>query len=274
MRRRAFLRGSAWVAGASLLVACAPSAPSTPSTSTAAPAVAQATSAPATAAPAVAGAPNGVLNFAKPGKVQSRDPQKAYDLNMFVLLRNVYEPLVDMDQQGKLYGVLAESWQPSSDGKTWTIKLRQGVKFHDGTAFDAQSVKATVTRAKGNTKSGFAFVFKDFEDEPVVIVDPYTVELHTKVPLAPLMNNIAVLYMVPPQAATNLDMTFEDAIGTGPFRLTDFNIDQQYVLEANPNYWQPGYPKLGKVVYRPILEQSSLVAALRAGQADLIEGIS
>ncbi len=271
MRRRTFLHRSALLAGVSLVVACTPTAPPA---GTPTPAAAQPTAAPASTAPAVAAGPGGVLNFAKPGKVQSRDPQKAYDLNMFVLLRNVYEPLVDLDQNGKLYGVLAESWQPSSDGKTWSIKLRQGVKFHDGTPFDAQSVKATIARSKDNTKSGFAFVFKDFEDDPVHIVDPYTVELRTKVPLAPLMNNIVVLYMVPPQAANNLDMTFEDAIGTGPFRLTDFNIDQQYVLEANPAYWQPGFPKLGKVVYRPILDQSALVAALRAGQADLIEGIS
>lgn len=80
--------------------------------------------------------------------------------------------------------------------------------------------------------------------------------------------------MVPPRAGGNKDMTYEEAVSTGPFRLTDFNIDQQYVLEASPDYWQKGLPKVGKVVYQPILEQSSLVAALRAGQADLIEGIS
>jgi peptide/nickel transport system substrate-binding protein len=292
VHRRAFLRRAAWLAaapvGASLAAACAPAAAPAPTSAppaaatptaaavgTTAPAAAATTAPAATAAPAVATAPTAVLNFAKPGKVQTRDPQKAYDLNMFVLMRNVYEPLVDLDQQGKLYGVLAESWQPSADAKTWTIKLRQGVKFQDGTPFDAESVKATVARAKGNTKSAFAFVFKDFEDdEPVRAVDAHTVELRTKIPIAPLMNNIVVLYMVPPRAGSNLDMTFEDAVGTGPFRLTDYNLDQQYVLEANTDYWQKGLPKLGKVVYRPILEQSSLVAALRSGQADLIEGIS
>lgn len=228
----------------------------------------------ATSAPAVGAAPAGVLNFAKPGKVRTKDPQKFYGLNEFVLHRNIFEPLVDLDQQGKIYGVLAESWQPSADGKVWTFKLRQGVKFHDGTPFDAESVKATIGRAKGNALSGLAFVFKDFEDEPVRIVDPYTVELRTKIPIAPLLNNIVVVYMVPPKAGTNRDMTYEEGIGTGPFRITDFNIDQQYVLEANTNYWEKGFPKIGKVVYKPILDQSALVAALRAGQADLIEGIS
>ena len=289
--RRAFLRRAVAFAGlttvGSLLAACqqaapaAAPAPSTAVSSTTAPAIGPTTT-PVTAvavpkptsAPATSAGPGGVLNFAKPGKVQTRDPQKSYGLNEFVLLRNVYEPLVDIDQQGKLYGVLAEKWTPSADGKVWSIKLREGVKFHDGTPFDADSVKATVARAKGNAKSGFAFVFKDFADEPVTIVDKYNVELHTKVPIAPLMNNIVVLYMVPPRAVTNLDMTFDDAVGTGPFRLTDFNIDQQYVLEANTDYWHKGFPKVGKVIYRPILEQSALVAALRSGQADLIEGIS
>jgi peptide/nickel transport system substrate-binding protein len=216
----------------------------------------------------------GELNFAKPGKVRTKDPQKFYGLNEFVLHRNIFEPLVDLDQTGQLYGVLAESWEPSEDGLTWTFNLRQGVTFHDGTPFDAESVKATVTRAKGNTNSGFAFVFKDFADEPVTIVDSHTVQLHTKIPIAPLLNNIVVLYMVPPAAGSNLDMTWEDGIGTGPFKITDFNIDQQYVLEANPSYWNAGFPKIGKVTYKPILDQSALVAALRAGQADLIEGIS
>lgn len=219
-------------------------------------------------------APTGELNFAKPGKVRTRDPQKFYGLNEFVLHRNIFEPLVDLDQQGQIYGVLAESWEPSADGKVWTFKLRQGVTFHDGTPFDAESVKATVERAKDNDQSGFAFVFRDFEDEPVRIVDGHTVELRTKVPIAPLLNNIVVLYMVPPSAGANRDMTFEEGIGTGPFRLTDFNIDQQYVLEAYADYWNEEFPKLAKVVYRPILDQSALVAALRAGQADLIEGIS
>jgi len=234
---------------------------------------AAATSPAAGAAPGGA-APTGVLNFAKPGKVRTKDPQKFYGLNEFVLHRNIFEPLVDLDQQGKIYGVLAESWQPSADGKVWTFKLRQGVKFHDGTPFDGESVKATIGRAKGNALSGLSFVFKDFEDEPVRVVDPYTVELRTKIPIAPLLNNIVILYMVPPKAGTNKDMTYEDGIGTGPFRITDFNIDQQYVLEANPAYWQKGFPKVAKVVYKPILDQSSLVAALRAGQADLIEGIT
>ncbi len=163
-----------------------------------------------------------MLNFAKPGKVRTKDPQKFYGLNEFVLHRNIFEPLVDLDQQGKIYGVLAESWQPSADGKVWTFKLRQGVKFHDGTPFDGESVKATVGRAKSNALSGLSFVFKDFEDESVRVVDPYTVELRTKIPIAPLLNNIVVLYMVPPQAGANKDMTYEAGIGTGPFRITDF----------------------------------------------------
>ena len=229
------------------------------------------------AAPYVARAqagPSGELNFAKPGKVRTKDPTKFYGLNEFVLLRNVFEPLVDLDQSGQIYGVLAESWEPSADGLVWTFKLRQGVTFHDGTPFDAESVKATIGRAKGNDLSGFAFVFRDFADEPVVIVDSHTVELHTKVPIAPLLNNIVVVYMVPPSAGTNLDMTYEDGIGTGPFRLTSFSIDEAYVLEANTSYWNPEYPKLAKVTYSTILDQSALVAALRSGDADLIEGIS
>jgi peptide/nickel transport system substrate-binding protein len=299
--RRLFLRQAAGLAAAaSLLAACnqpgptsvaeppkptaapppptAPAAPAKPAETKPAeakPAAAAPTQAPAQAQAAPASKPaDTLLNFAKPGKVRTKDPQRFYGLNEFVLHRNVFEPLVDIDQQGKLYGVLAESWTPSGDGKVWTIKLRQNVKFHDGTPFDAESVNATIARAKDNDKSGFKFVFKDFEDEPVRIVDKNTVELRTKIPIAPLLNNIVVLYMVPPKAGDNRDMTYEDAIGTGPYRLTDFNIDQQYVMEANADYWQKGLPKIGKVIYRPILEQSSLVAALRAGQADLIEGIS
>lgn len=258
LTRRQLVIGAAAVAVSAAAAACAPSA---------APAS-------ATVRPAATG-PIGSFVWAKGVKARSVDPALYFGLDELQLNRQIFEPLVEIDAQGKLVGVLAEKWSVSEDAKTWTLNLRKDVKFHDGTAFDAQSVKATVERIKGNAKSGFAFIFDDFDNPPVDVVDPFTVRLKTKIPIASLLNNLSVVYMTPAEVADPKyrNDPWQKGIGSGPFKLQKFNMDGDSTLVANTTYWQQGLPKAASVVYRPIAEESAMVSAFKAGEVDLVEGV-
>ncbi len=287
--RRGFLRSAALVGGlalgGSLLAACqgpAPAAPTTaPAPTSAAPQTA-ATAAPkpttaSAPAPAAAGKPSGKVVYANPSKLRTLDTISIYGLQEFQISRQMMEPLLDLTQDGKLTPVLAESWQPSDGGKTWTFKLRKGVKFHDGTPFDAKSVAATIKRAKSASVSQHKFAFVDFEEPPVQVVDDYTVAFKSKTPTATLPYNLVAVYMQPAAIASDPKYDkdpFDGAIGTGPFKLVKFNVDGDTSMQANPDYWQPGLPKAAELVHRPVVEPAAMVAAVKAGEVDLAEGIA
>jgi ABC-type transport system substrate-binding protein len=277
LSRRGFLRSavllSGLAVGGSLLAACSSAAPA------AAPQAGGTVAAKPTTAPAAATAAqaSGRLVYANPSKLRTLDTISVYGLQEFQISRQMMEPLLDLTQDGKLTPVLAESWSPSPDGKTWTFKLRKDVKFHDGTPFDAKSVAATVARAKSAAVSQHQFAFVDFEDPPVQVVDDYTVAFKSKTPTATLPYNLVAVYMMPAAIAADSRYDkepFNGAIGTGPFKLSKFNVDGDTTMQANASYWQAGLPKVAELVHRPIIEPSSMVAAVKAGEVDLAEGIS
>jgi ABC-type transport system substrate-binding protein len=269
--------GASPAAVASPVAAASPVAGASPSASPAASPASGATPAPKPAAAAPGPKPPGRLVYANPSKLRTLDTITQYGLQEFQISRQIMEPLIDLDQTGKLVPVLAESWQASDGGKTWTFKLRQGVTFHDGTPFDAKSVQATIKRAKSATISQHKFAFVDFEDEPVQIVDDYTVAFKSKSPTATLPYNLVAVYMQTPAQATAPAADKEpiaSVIGTGPFKLIKLNVDGDTQMEANTSYWQAGLPKVGELVHRPVPEPSAMVAAVKAGEIDLAEGIS
>lgn len=272
--RRDFLKLSGLALAGVGLQACAPQTPVSPTAPAAAPAAA--TKSVPTAVPAAPAAtkPTGTLNWARTLKMRTRDPHRIYGLNEAVVLRHVMEPLLELDANGKFKPVLAESWKVSDDGLTWTFNLRKGVKFHDGSPFNAEAVKAIVERVKDNAKSGHAFAFKNYQDPPTRIVDEHTIEFKTKLPEPSLPYNLTFFLFPHPDAARDKEMTWEKAVGTGPYNLVEFDIDRLYRLEARTDYWKTGFPKIQTLNYRPILEQSSLAAAVRAGEFDFVEGLS
>ena len=286
--RRRFLRSvlslaALSTAGASLLAACSSPAPAAqPTTAAAAPTSAapqaSGTAAPKpTTAPAASGSRSGRVVYANPSKLRTLDTISVYGLQEFQISRQMMEPLLDLTQDGSLTPVLAESWSPSDGGATWTFNLRRGVKFHDGTPFDAKSVVATIQRAKSAKISQQSFAFVDFQDPPVQVIDDYTVAFKSKTPTASLPYNLVAVYMMPAAIASDPaydNKAFDGAIGTGPFKLTSFNVDGDTTMEANPNYWQTGQPAAAQLVHRPIIEPSAMVAAVKAGEVDLAEGIS
>ena len=182
---------------------------------------------------------------------------------------NVLEGLTKINQDGSVAPLLAESWTIEPDGKTYTFKLRKGVKFHDGEAFDASDVKFSFERAKadGSTNKAKKAVFDNIAriDAP----DPHTVIL--------TLNNAdgTMLFRLGENTAVILDAksaagTATKPIGTGPFKLENWAKGSAVTLAAWDGFRAPASIKLKKVTFRFINEPAAQIAALMAGDVDAI----
>lgn len=176
---------------------------------------------------------------------------------------NVFEGLTRIDAQGNVVPGLAERWEVSEDGLTYTFHLRRGVRFHDGTSFDAADVQFTLERARApdstNAQKGY------FEPiETVTTPDPHTVVVRLRRPDGLFLFNMGqgdAVIVAPESADTNR----QRPIGTGPFRFVRWVTGDRVVLERNPDYWDPARPRLDQVTFRIIGDPAAQVAALLAG---------
>lgn len=191
------------------------------------------------------------------------------------LATHIFGALIEQDETQQLKPGLALSWKPVND-TTWEFKLRQGVKFHDGSPFTAEDVAFTISRA-GNvpdSPSGFGIYTKAIKE--VKIVDPYTVHFITEKPYPLMPNDISTIRIVSKkhgEGATTADYNSgKAAIGAGPYKFVSFTPGQSIVLEANPDYWGDK-PIFDKVTFRPITNAASRVAALLSGDVDLVDGV-
>lgn len=212
-----------------------------------------------------------VLGYESDGEKQSMDPAELLGSDSGYHIQAVYEPLVDRDSGMVPYPVLAESWESNSDGTLWTFHLRQGVKFHDGSDFDAGDVVYSIHRILDPTISpGGSQVHGFLEGAEIEAVDAHTVRIALKKPVVELPLLIATKYsMIVPEDAKAEDLRLH-GIGTGPFMQEQFTINGPLrVLRRNPNYWQAGLPKAECLEIRVITEPTSRAAAMMSGQADL-----
>ena len=189
-----------------------------------------------------------------------------------VTLYNIYETLTKMNADSKITGLLAESWTASADLKTWTFKLRQGVKFHNGEPFNAASVKFTMERAaaKDSTNKDKP-VFANIEriDTP----DANTVVLNLKNGNPDLLFQLgqATAIMVEPKSvATNNTQP----MGTGPYKLESWNRGSSVTLSRWDGYRGAKEVKLKRVVMRFINDPAAQVAALMSGDVDVFPRVS
>jgi peptide/nickel transport system substrate-binding protein len=177
-----------------------------------------------------------------------------------------YSQLVRFDENMAIQPELAESWTLSDDKLTWTFKLRQGVKFHDGQELTSDDVKFTFERLLEKSAGGKADFTALDKVEPA---GKHQVKFVTKEPFAALLAALAGFwaYIVSEAGvkAGGGDLN-KTAMGTGPFTLADWKVEQQMVFKKNPNYWKKGLPYVDEVVIRTIPDEANIVAALRAGQ--------
>jgi peptide/nickel transport system substrate-binding protein len=186
---------------------------------------------------------------------------------------NVFDPLVALDADGRPQPALAEAWE-ARDGRTWVFRLREGVAFHNGERFDAESVRFTVGRMLDPTTASPIRAQLD-AIERVETPDPRTAVVVTKQPFAPLLAELTGLMMLPPRhaARVGVDGLARHPIGTGPFRFVEWARGERIVLEANRQHWRGG-PAIARLELRAIGEPLARWAALRAGEVDLATGVS
>ena len=177
-----------------------------------------------------------------------------------------YNRLVEWGADGKIEPVLAESWSTSPDGKTWTFKLRRGVKFHHGRELVADDVKFTYDRVMdANIGSGGRGYFLAIDG--IEIPDKYTVRIHTKQPSASLLAALAGNWsaIVPRDEYEKRGDLRRTAIGTGPFILQEWVPQSHLKARKNPDYWDKGKPYVDAVEIKIIPDEASIVAQLRTG---------
>ncbi len=194
------------------------------------------------------------------------------------IAQHLFDPLVAKDAQQLPVPALALSWKTVSD-TVWEFKLRPGVKFHDGSPFTAEDVVFTYERAAKVPNSPSPFTLITRQITKLEIVDPLTVRLSTAAPAPllpldlsglPILSHIAAAGAAPEGKTTAELNRGEGLVGTGPFKFTDWKRGSELVLARNDDYWGPK-SAWAKVTFRPLTNAASRVAALLAGDVDLIE---
>src|SRR5260370_827440 len=213
----------------------------------------------------------GTLKIALESELRTLDPLKSSQR----VERQVYytrdDALVTIDASLKIKPGLATSWQYSAP-TTLQFTLRQGVKFHDGTDFNADAVKFNIDRilsaASSPRKSELASV------KSVEVKDPSTVIFHLQKPdaalLAQLVDRAGMVLSPAAIAKGGADFALKPiGAGTGPFAFVEWKRDDHLTLKKNPSYWVSGRPYLDQLIYRPITDSSSALAPLRTTDIDV-----
>jgi peptide/nickel transport system substrate-binding protein len=209
----------------------------------------------------------GTITIAMPVDIDTLDLHKTGSLDTGTMLGTmVFDRLVELTPNLELRPGLAEKWEVSDGGKTWKFHLRKGVKFHDGTDFNAAAVKANAERAvNGKTRAGFR-VFGALDS--ITALDTHTIQFTFKSPKGyyPMLEGLSTYNAgIMSPAALKDDKT---TVGTGPFKFVDYRAGESIVLEANKDHWG-GKPKVDRIVFKIVPEAATRVLQLEKGEVDL-----
>lgn len=225
-----------------------------------------------------------VLVFGRGGDSVSLDGAAVTDGESIKVTQNIYETLLNFNEEDTTVEAgLAKEWEVSEDGLTYTFHLQEGVKFHDGTDFNAEAVVKNFERWSNGAEEEFYYYTSMFKAEGQNIIskveatDDLTVVMTLSRPQAPFLKNIAmaVFGIASPTAfEANPDTFGENPVGTGPFKFVEWKRNESITLAKNEDYWQEGLPKLDKVIFRSIPDNSARLNALTTGEIDLADGIN
>jgi peptide/nickel transport system substrate-binding protein len=180
----------------------------------------------------------------------------------------IFDPLATIDDDGEVVPYLAESIEPVDDeARQWTITVRDGVTFHDGTPLTSAEVKAGLDAMADSVVTADALA----PLEQVEVVDERTVRLTMSEPWSafPATLTTQVGYVVPVPLTEDLS-TLAQPVGTGPFRFVEWVEGERVTVARNEDYWQEGKPHLDEIVFRPYPDATERMAALRNGQVDVV----
>ena len=201
------------------------------------------------------------------------DPHNHEETPAYNVLLNLYDTLLFRDKDLKIIPWLAESWRVVNP-TTWEFKIRKGVRFHNGEEVDADAVKFSLERIinpelKMRQAPNFTLIDK------IEAPDKYTVRVVTKKPFPTLENQLALRgAIVPPKYFRDKDgpTLAKSPVGSGPFKFVRWIKDEAITMEANESWWG-GAPKIKTLVVRPIPEHTTRVAALQAGEVDIVTNV-
>jgi peptide/nickel transport system substrate-binding protein len=228
------------------------------------------------------GAPRagGTLRYGLTLPVSGIDPHIHANSELGIALSSVYDTLVVQDKDGQFRPSLAEKWEVSADGTEYTFKLRPGVKFHDGTPFNAAAVVANLKRISDPATQSQKAVFLLGPYDSSEALDDLTVRIKLKAPYAPLLDGLGQVYlgMASPAALEEWGDQYQlHQVGTGPFKFVSYQERQELVLEKNADYaWAPAIRKhqgpayLDRIEFRFYSDAATRLPALISGQADVM----
>ena len=217
------------------------------------------------------------LVFSAPADATILDPHNTTDSQSDQIVLAIFNTLIKFDEQMKIVADLADAWSVADDGMTWTFQLRHGVRFHDGTPFNADAVRLNFARVLDPEQNHKRLPLFNMIDR-VEAVDEHIVQIITKYPFGafePTMAHVSAAIVSPAAAARygkEFGTTAEATAGTGPYRIVSWRKDLEVVLERFDGYWRPA-PRIARVIYRPVPEAASRIIALEAGDVDVITHI-
>ncbi|MGD9403709.1 MAG: ABC transporter substrate-binding protein [Anaerolineae bacterium] len=218
--------------------------------------------------------PEGTLTMALATFPNSIDRIQAAERQAANASTQMWDSLLWINEEGDLEPALAESYEVSEDGTEYTFHLREDVVFHNGEEFNADSVVLTWERG---ANAGYEYSYYLQRADSVEKIDDYTVKITTPEPDALFLRLMAEYWVViPPQyyAEVGEEGFLENPVGTGPFMFVEWVKGDHITMEANPNYWREGLPKVQNLVFRPIPESATRVAAIQTGEVDVVGRLS
>ncbi|HYI61011.1 MAG TPA: ABC transporter substrate-binding protein [Acidimicrobiales bacterium] len=208
-------------------------------------------------------------------------PEAQLAISGIMVARTVYDTLTAPNAAGEYVPYLAKSVTPNDSYDEWTITLRDGIKFHDGTDLTAEVVKNNLDAYRGsydNRPNVLLFRFVLANIDTVEVTGDMEVTVTTKVPwvaFPAFLHGSGRIGILAQAQLDNEDACDTELIGTGPFKLESWEVNQEFVAVKNPNYWQDApdgqpYPYLDEIRFRPIIEPEQRVNAMESGNIDLL----
>jgi ABC-type transport system substrate-binding protein len=205
--------------------------------------------------------------------VSTLDPAIGYDWQNWSMIKSLFDGLMNYEPgTTTLRPDLAESYEISDDGLTFTFKLRPGVKFHNGREMTAEDVKYSIERVLDPaTQSPGAGFFGSIKE--ITVVDPQTIKFELSRPDATFLHVMALnfAHVVPKEAVEEHGADFgKNPVGTGAFKMTEWTLGQRVVFEKNPDYWRQGVPNLDKITFEVGQEPTVALLRLQRGEVDVL----
>lgn len=207
--------------------------------------------------------------FAVASTFTTTDPYDANDTLSQAMAKSFYEGLYGFDKDMKMIPVLAESYEVTQDGLTYTVKLKKGIKFHDGTDFNAAAVKANFDRVTNpdNKLKRYGLYSNIAKTE---VVDDYTAKITLKTAFSAFLNNLAHPsgVMISPAAMAKYGKDISaNPVGTGPFKFVEWQRTDYLKVAKFDGYWKKGYPKVDTITWKPVVDNNSRAAMMQTGEA-------